>query len=810
MEGFLLLLGISVGVVILVLPVCTFFAVRGLSRRIESLEGAVRDLLRVSSRKAPPAALPTAESVAIAKPLEVVAEPVATAPARTLPPPLAAVAAKPTPPLPPVPAEPPLPQVDAAAVRLLRRAWNWIVVGEEYRKPGVSAEFAIATTWLIRAGVLIAVFAVGFGLQLSIARGLLGPAGRVSLALMCGAAFIVTGLRCLCKRYQMLGQGFIGGGLAMFYFAFYAASVMFRLMPVSWSFACMAAVTASAVVLAVRLEALSVAVLGALGGYATPLMLKSAHPELAVLYAYLAVLALGMAGVAVRRQWPLLTWLSLALNSFLFLGAAGGRCAWHEGQGTAQEMVYLCVYFALYSTAIFAYAVRNRISATPVEIAALFFNALVTVGGGALLIGYGPTQRMHLAVLALGMAAFYVGHIWLFLVRRTFDRVLLSGFIALAVIFMGLALPLLFTGNVLSTMFALQAVALLWIGRRLDSRMFTRGALCCYAIVLVRLSVGLLDGSSFAQAGAASYWAGLKDRVSEFIVPILALFGGWRLFRTPPEAAQKGVGDPAMREPGAFRNAVVFFVAVFYVGLIAYVTCELFSLASAFLPSVKMAVVTVAWSLFVLHLLALRAHLSDKVYERLLTLAVVLVTAQWFVGGWLFAQPPVLEHFRHAAAFSASTALPRLVATLACLAVLLGARRSLAAEETGTSGFRQVLLGAALIAGFLYLTFETATCCTAYVPGFRAAAVSVVWGCYGLSLLVGGLRFSRRELRMSGLALFFVTVGKVFMVDLAGLDVLYRLLAFGMLGGVLLLAAYAYLRNQDTFNKPSGGGREEP
>ena len=808
MEGLIAFFGVSVLLATLILPVCTFVAVRWLGRRIEALEKAVLDRLLAADRS--PVTAQTPASQASDKPVSPSVVPAAQLPCPVIPSQVAVPRAAVPPLLSPAATSPvsqARPEVDAAAVRLLRRAWNWVVVGEEYRKPGVSAEFAIATTWLIRAFVVITVFAVGFGLQLSIARGLLGPAGRVSLALVCGAVFIAAGLRCLGKRYQMLGQGFIGGGLAMFYFAFYAAAAMFHLMPIPWSFVCMAAVTASAVVLAVRLESLSIAVLGALGGYATPLMLKSAHPDLPVFYAYLAVLALGMAGVAVRRQWPLLTWLSLALNSALFLFASGDRCAWHAGHGTAQEISYLCGFFAVYSTAVFAYAVRRRIPSTPVEVSALFLNALVTLGGGTLLIGCGPAQRAHLAVLALGIAAFYVAHIWLFLLRRSADRVLLSGFIALSVIFMGLSLPLLFTGRVLSTMFALQAVALLWIGRRLDSRMFTRGALFCYAIVLARLSVGLLDGSSFAQAGAASYWAGLKDRVAEFVVPILALLGGWRLFRTPPAAAQRGVGDPAMREEGAFQRSSVFFVAVFYVGLVVYVTCELFSFASVFLPSVRMAAVTAVWALFVFHLLALRPRLSVSAYTRLLRLAVLLVFAQWFVGGWLFATAPVLDQLRHAAPFSAATALPRLSATVACLAVLVAARRSLVTVEEGAAGFRQALLCAALVAGFLYLTFETATCCTAFLPGFRAGAVSVVWGCYGLSLLVGGLRFSRREVRMTGLALFSVTVGKVFLVDLAGSDALYRLMAFGMLGGVLLLAAYAYLRNQDAFNKAPGDGR---
>jgi hypothetical protein len=184
------------------------------------------------------------------------------------------------------------------------------------------------------------------------------------------------------------------------------------------------------------------------------------------------------------------------------------------------------------------------------------------------------------------------------------------------------------------------------------------------------------------------------------------------------------------------------------------------------------------------------------------------VVAQWLIWGWLGASWPELDTLSHAAAFTASTALPRLLATAACLAVLLGVRRSLGAGASGADGLRRVLLRSALIAGFLYLTFEAATCCTAYVPGFRGWSVSVVWACYGLSLLVGGLRFARRGLRLAGLALFSVTVAKVFLADLAGSDVLYRLIAFGVLGGVLLLAAYAYLRNQDVFKGAAGGGRE--
>ena len=62
---------------------------------------------------------------------------------------------------------------------------------------------------------------------------------------------------------------------------------------------------------AVRRAALSVAVLGLLGGFATPILLSTGQDRPIGLFSYLLVLNVGLAWVAHKRRWPL-------------LGAAGG------------------------------------------------------------------------------------------------------------------------------------------------------------------------------------------------------------------------------------------------------------------------------------------------------------------------------------------------------------------------------------------------------------------------------------------------------------------------------------------------------
>lgn len=75
-------------------------------------------------------------------------------------------------------------------------------------------------------------------------------------------------------------------------------------------------------------------------------------------------------------------------------------------------------------------------------------------------------------------------------------------------------------------------------------------------------------------------------------------------------------------------------------------------------------------------------------------------------------------------------------------------------------------------------------------------ALSVLWALVGATAFVIGLASSRTAVRLSGLGLLGIVTVKVFIVDLAALDVAYRVLSFVALGILLLGAAYLYGRLQ--------------
>jgi uncharacterized membrane protein len=74
------------------------------------------------------------------------------------------------------------------------------------------------------------------------------------------------------------------------------------------------------------------------------------------------------------------------------------------------------------------------------------------------------------------------------------------------------------------------------------------------------------------------------------------------------------------------------------------------------------------------------------------------------------------------------------------------------------------------------------------------AYISLAWGIYAVGLLVVGLRMGRAGFIRLGLVTLFVVVGKLFLVDLAWVGAVWRILLFLGFGGVFLALSY-YLQS---------------
>lgn len=79
--------------------------------------------------------------------------------------------------------------------------------------------------------------------------------------------------------------------------------------------------------------------------------------------------------------------------------------------------------------------------------------------------------------------------------------------------------------------------------------------------------------------------------------------------------------------------------------------------------------------------------------------------------------------------------------------------------------------------------------------------LTLSWSLEGIGLLALGFTARERTLRLSGLAVLLICIGKVFLYDLRNLETLYRILSFVGLGAVLLLVSWIYTRFKEQLRK---------
>ena len=95
---------------------------------------------------------------------------------------------------------------------------------------------------------------------------------------------------------------------------------------------------------------------------------------------------------------------------------------------------------------------------------------------------------------------------------------------------------------------------------------------------------------------------------------------------------------------------------------------------------------------------------------------------------------------------------------------------------------------------FAWLTIETWVSVGRYLPSLRVGALSIAWTLFALRLLLYGLKRKVWALRLAALGLFAVTIWKIFFIDLAALEQIYRICAFVALGLLILAGGVIYLR----------------
>ncbi len=194
-------------------------------------------------------------------------------------------------------------------------------LAEKYAKIGqIDWETLIGGRWMTWVGAFTLLLAVGFGVHWAWSTFHTPPWLQVTGFHLLGVGFLVGSYFTRRRGLPVTTQALVGLSIFTLYASAFAALHLYKLWPEQVAFVECAGLTVMAIALALYADSPAVVLLGALGGYLTPILTSSGSGNYAGLFTYLAFLNVALMACAVWRDWRFLKPLTLTATVLMFAG----------------------------------------------------------------------------------------------------------------------------------------------------------------------------------------------------------------------------------------------------------------------------------------------------------------------------------------------------------------------------------------------------------------------------------------------------------------------------------------------------------
>jgi uncharacterized membrane protein len=355
---------------------------------------------------------------------------------------------------------------------------------------GLLRRWFIEGNVLVKLGALVLFVGVAAALKYASDQGLLRLPIELRLAAIAlGAiALLVWGWRRRVAQ-PAFGLSLQGAALGILLLVVFAAFRLYGLLPSGAAFALVLLIVAGAAALALLQDAMALAVLGFVGGYLAPVLISTGTGNHVALFGYYAVMNAAVFAIAWVRPWRVLNLVGFAF-SFAIMALWGWQMYRPEHYASIQP--FLILFFLFYTLIPVLYALRQPPARRDLVDGTLIFGTpLIAFAMQSALLA---DQPLLLGFSALTVAALYFGLGW-WLLRYRGVMLLGQAHAVLAVAFATLAVPLALSMRWTSAVWALEGVALVWLGLRQRRRLPQLAGWGLQGLAALAYLVSLFEGA---------------------------------------------------------------------------------------------------------------------------------------------------------------------------------------------------------------------------------------------------------------------------------------------------------------------------
>lgn len=167
-------------------------------------------------------------------------------------------------------------------------------------------------------GIFTLVLGIGYFVKYAIDKNWIGETSRAGIGFIAAALIIVTG-HFLRKNYTVFSSIITGGGIAVLYFTTTIAFREYQIFSQSSAFLVTCLITILSIALSYYYKSEILIIFSLFGGFLAPLIISTGQSNFLFLFTYLSVLNVGMLIVAYLKHWKSIGWISFLFTStYLF------------------------------------------------------------------------------------------------------------------------------------------------------------------------------------------------------------------------------------------------------------------------------------------------------------------------------------------------------------------------------------------------------------------------------------------------------------------------------------------------------------
>lgn len=664
-----------------------------------------------------------------------------------------------------------------------------------------------------KIGIAITVIGVAIGAKYSIEHDLISPLTRIILGYLTGLGLLGFGMK-LKKKYENYSAVLVSGAMAIMYFITYSAYSFYDLIPQIMTFALMVVFTAFTVIAAINYNRQVIAHIGLVGAYGVPFLLSEGSGKVANLFTYMAIINTGILVIAFKKYWKPLYYSSFGLTWLMYFLWYASKYQTDEHFGLA--LTFLAIFFGTFYLTFLAYKLLQKEKFEIDDIILLLANSFIFYGIGYAILNNHKTGEQLLGVFTLcnAIVHFLVGTI--IYRQKLADRNLFFLVSGLVLVFITIAIPVQLDGNWVTLLWAGEAALLFWIGRTKNVPVYEKLSyplmiLAFFSIVHVWMTVydsyypenpetriaplfniNFLTSILFIVAfgfinilnrkknftSALVSQKGISKIIS-FSIPAILLFTIYYAFRMEIanywnqlySDSALTINTEGQQYPNYYRNydlskfKTIWIInySLLFVSLLAFVNFR--KLKNQQLGLINLGLITLSLAVFLIQGLYVLSELRESYLVQ--SLSQYYETGVFNIG------------IRYV--------------SFAFVALTLATCYKYLRQEFMQRDFKMAfdfLLHASVLwiaSSELINWMDIAESTQSYKLG-----LSILWGTYSLLLIALGIWKNKKHLRIGAIALFGVTLIKLFFYDITHLDTIAKTIVFVSLGVLLLIISFLY------------------